>query len=300
MERFAHFDLNSNLMSVRENPYPYLVQGVLDLPEDFQRVIQALLKPEDSVNSILMLPTQLYLKRGGVPRQALLSTSRGLMHIEDGRPPIATYLLCESLLYVQHISILLYGRLEIVGEIDNKPVRLVAEYHTAGQELLKTALRRFLSLSYDTLNPDKTFVDQNDAILEKLSEQSFKFLNALRLDALQPGEQLLGYVFQPRIKEPFLHYFTRPIASASLFALTSQAVILIEESNATGASYGWVMTLSPRKVLLAVERRPMQEWEMLVVILLKGSLSEERSLILERKTALACFPSGQAKLQGRI
>jgi hypothetical protein len=119
------------LMSVRENPYPYLVPGVLDLPEDFQRVIQALLKTEDSVNSILMLPPQLYLKRGGVPRQALLSTSRGLMHVEDGRPPKATYLFGESLLYVQHTSILLYGRLEIVGEMDNKPVRFVAEYHSA-------------------------------------------------------------------------------------------------------------------------------------------------------------------------
>ena len=275
-------------MSVRENPYPYLVQGIVDLPEDFQRVIQTVLKSGDSVQSILMLPPQPYLKRGGIPRQALLSTSRGLMHVQDGRLPIATYIFGESLLYVQHTSILLYGRLEIVGEMDNKPVRLVAEYHTAGQDLLKTALSRLLRFSYDTLDPDKTFADQNDAILENLSDQSFKFLNALRLDALQPGEQLLGYVFQPRIRERVLRIFSRAIAPASLFALTSQAVILIEENNAAGASYGWVMTFCPRKVLLAVERRSMQEWEMLVVILLKGSLSEERSSILERKTAQAC------------
>ena len=275
-------------MSAREYPYPYLVQALVDLPEDFQRVIQALLNPRDSVNSILMLPPQPYLKRGGVRRQALLSTSRGLMHVEDGSPPVANYLFGESLLYVHHTSILLYGQLEVVGEMDNKPVRLVAEYHTAGQDLLKTALRHFLSLSYETLDPDQSFADQNDAILENLRDESFKFLNALWLDALQPGEKLLGYVFQPRIKERLMRYFARPIAPASLFALTSQAVILIEENKAKGASYGWVMTLCPRKVVLAVESRPMQEWEKLVVILLKSSLSEERNLILNRETAQAC------------
>lgn len=275
-------------MSARENPYPYLLQGIVDLPEDFQRVIQTVLKIGDSVQSILMLPPQPYLKRGGIPRQALLSTSRGLVHVQDGRPPIATYLFGESLLYVQHTSILLYGRLEIVGEVDNKLVQLIAEYHTAGQDLLKAVLRRFLGFSYDTLDPDKTFADQNDAILENLSDQSFKFLNALRLDALQPGEQLLGYVFQPRIRERVLRIFSRAIAPASLFALTSQAVILVEENKATGASYGWIMTFCPRKVILAVESRPMEERETLVVILLMSSLSTERNLILERKTAQAC------------
>lgn len=276
------------MMSLRENPYPYWVQGVDALPEEFLQVIRARLIPQDAVQSILMLPPQPYMKRGGIRRQVLISTDRGLLHIEEGKPPVATYVLAESLLYVHHTSILLYGRLEVVGEVDHKPVRLIAEYHTAGPDLLKTILRHFLRLSYGTIDPNKSFADQNDAILEMLGDQSFKFLNALRLDALQPGEQLLGCVFQPRIRERLLRYFSRPIAPASLFALTSQAVILIEENKATGASYGWIMTIRPRKVVLAVENRPLQEWEMLVVLLLNNRMSEARSLVLEKPAAQAC------------
>jgi hypothetical protein len=282
-------------MSVRENPYPYWVKGVDDLPADFQQVVQALLQSDDSIEIILMLPPQPYMKRGGIARQVLVSTARGLLRIEEGKPPVATYILAESLLYVHHTSILLYDRLEIVGEMDNKPVRLVAEYHTAGQDLLKTALRRFLRFSYDTLDADKTFADQNDAILENLSDRSFKFLNALQLDALQPGEQLLGYVFQPRISERLLRIFSRAIAPASLFALTSQAVILIEENKASGASYGWVMTLCPRKVVLAVESRPMQEWAKLAIILLKKNLNEERGLTVEKETSQTCVSLWQSQ-----
>ena len=224
------------------------------------------------------------------------------MHIEEGKPPIATYVLAESLLYVRHTSILLYGRLEVMAEADHKPVRLIAEYHTAGLDLLKTILRHFLGLSSGTIDPDKSFLNENDAILETLGDQSFKFLNALRLDALQPGEQLLGYVFQPRIKERLLYFFSRPVAPAALFALTSQAVILIEEDKAKGASYGWVMTFCPRKVVLAIESRPMQESENLVVLLLKNSLSEERNLILEKPIAEACVSlwSSQITIENSI
>ena len=256
--------------------------------DEFQQAIQRSLPPEDSVHSILMLPPQLYLKRGGVPKQALLSTTHGILHVQEGKSPVSTYVPSDSLVYVHHTSILLYGRLEVVGEVNNEAVHLVAEYHTSGQEHLKAALRHFLSLSYTTVKPNVSFADQNDAILEKLSDQSFKFLNALRLDALQPGEQLLGYVFQPRIQERLLRYFSRPIAPTSLFALTSQAVILIEENKASGASYGWVMTLCPRKVVLAVESEPLQEREKLFVILLKNNLSEERNLVLEKPIAQAC------------
>jgi hypothetical protein len=275
-------------MSVRENPYPYWVKGVDDLPADFQQVLQARLPSDDPIDTILMLPPQPYMKRGGIARQVLVSTARGLLHIEEGKPPTATYLLAESLLYVHHTSILLYGRLEIVCEFENKVARLVAEYHTSRQDLLQTILRHFLSLSYENVDSNKSFAEENDAIVETLSDKSFKFLNALRLDALQPGERLLGYVFQPRIKERLLYFFSRAIAPASLFALTNQAVILIEENKAHGASYGWIMTLAPRKVVLAVESKPMQEWAKLAILLLRENLNEERDLIVEKETAQAC------------
>jgi hypothetical protein len=113
-------------------------------------------------------------------------------------------------------------------------------------------------------------------------------MNGLRLYALQPGERLLGYVFQPRIKARFLRYFSRPVAPASMFALTDRTVVFVEEDKARGASHGWVISICPRKVVLTVESKPMQNWRKLSVLLLRNNISMERNLILEQETALAC------------
>jgi len=160
------------------------------------------------------------------------------------------------------------GRLELAGEVNGRLVHIVAEYNTVGQELLEEALNQFLRLSYESTHPDEYFQEQNDAMLDKLGTESFKFMNGLRLYALRPGERLLGYVCQPRIAQRFLRYFSRPIAPASMLALTNQAVILIEEDKAWGASYGWLITLCPRRYIVNIESRPNQEWREVSVRLL--------------------------------
>jgi hypothetical protein len=275
-------------MSERENKYPTRVQSVTDLPEGFQQAIQCSLKPDEQINSILMLPPQPFLKRGGVPRQVLLSTAHGILHVDDRKPTAATYLPGESLTYVRHTLVLLYGRLELTGEVDGKPVSVVAEYNTVGQELLDAALAQFLLLTYG-MNRSCSEPERGDkALLEKLGAESFKFMNGLHLHALGPGERLLGYVFQPRIRERLLRFFHRPIAPAALFALTDRAVVLIEEDKTRGASYGWVVTICPRKIVLDVEIKPMEKWHELSVALMRNKVRMERKLILENDTALAC------------
>ncbi len=274
-------------MAARENQFPYLVPGLADLPEHFQQVLQPVLKPGERVDSILMLPPQPFLKRGGVRRQVLLSLARGLLHVQDGQPPTVTYLPGESLLYAQHTLVLLYGRLELVGEENGKLLRMVAEYNTSGQALVDTALRQFLRLTYGANQVDDSTLEQNNLILKKLEAESFKFMNGLRLYALQPGEKLLGYVFQPRIAQPLLRFFHRPIAPASLLALSDQAVILIEENKASGASYGWVVTLCPRKTVTKIVNQPARAWRNISVHLLRNAVRAERNLILETRIAQA-------------
>lgn len=275
-------------MAARENQFPYAVKAPTELPEGFQQAVKSCLPAEESVRSILILPAQPFMKRGGVPRQALLSTTYGILHVRDGNPPTVNYLPAESLLYVHHKIILLFGCLEFAGEVHGEEVRIAAEYNTVGQYLLDAALRQFLQLNHGRIDLGAGIQEQNSHILNELGKESFKFMNGLRLYALQPGERLLGYVFQPRIKEPFLRYFKRPVATASLFALTDRSLILIEEDKARGASYGWVITICPRNVVLTVESKPMQKWQELSVRLLKNNVSVERNLILENEAAQAC------------
>jgi hypothetical protein len=275
-------------MAPRENPFPYPVKAVTDLPESFQIAIHSLEWPEEPIRSILLLPPQPFLNRGGVPRQALLLTERGILHVRDGDPPAANYLPAKNMLYVRQTLILLYGGIEFVGEANHELVRIVAEYNTVGQNFLTALLNQFLDLKYETIHLPETVFDQTNYLVDKLSEESYKFMNGLRLYSLQVGEELHGYVFQPRIRQRYLQIISRPIAPASLFALTSKAVILVQEDKASGASHGWLITLCPRDAVLAVESSPFKNWEKLRVLLQRGSFNEERDLMLEPEKAAGC------------
>jgi hypothetical protein len=278
-------------MAARENPFPYPLQSLTDLPEHFQQAVQQVLKPGEAVISILLLPPQPFLGHDGIPLQALLSTSRGLLHLQEmassGQLPNVTYVPGGTLLYAHCSLILLYGRLELVSEVDGSLVRMVVEYNTVGEYLLEAVLKQFLRFTYGWSEFEKSFDPQSKPLLETLEKKTFKFMNGLRLHALQPQEKLLGYVFQPRITQPFLHFFHRPIAPASLVALTDQAVILIEEDKARGPAYGWIVTLCPRKYVTEIECSPSKEWQVGRVHLQKNGMTEVRKLTLDNETALA-------------
>lgn len=275
-------------MANRENLFPYVLNALTDLPEGFQQAVQSVLPVGESIQSILMLPSQPYMKRGGIPKQALLSTTHGILQVRDGKHPTGKYLPANALLYVYHKLILLYGHLEVTGEVQGKPVRINVEYNTVGQYLIDAILHQFLRKGYNLVVPEANTQKQNDNILNELGRESFKFMNGLRLYALQPGERLLGYVFQPRIRERFLRFFNRSIAPNALFAITDQAVVFVEEEKARGASYGWVITICPKIVVQTVESQAMQKWYQLSVQLLRNRVNMERNLIFEHESALAC------------
>jgi len=274
----------------RVNPFPYPVQNLTDLSEPFQQTVQRSLKPDEQINSILMIPPQPFLKRGGTPQQALLSTSQGLLHIHEmvlpDQPPIATYLPGEAFLYARHSLLLLYGRLELMGEVNGSLVRMVIEYNTVGQPLLDAVLKQFLRFTYGWADTEKSYnPQQNKPLLDELGAQSFKFMNGLQFYALQPGEKLWGTVFQPRITQSVLHFFRRALAPASLLALTDQAVVLIEEDKARGAAYGWLITLCPRKFVAEIESKPTYQWSEVSLHLRRNGVNETRKLTLENETA---------------
>jgi hypothetical protein len=273
-------------MTSRENPFPAPVKSLTDLPESFQVAVDSLEWPEEPVHSILILPAQAYLKRGGVPRQALITTQCGILHVMDGDPPVATYLSADNMLYVRQTLVLLYGGIEFVGEANHQRVKFIVEYNSVGQNFLTATLNRFLGLRYEAVHTSPSAWDQTNYLLSRLEDQSCKFMNGLRLYALQPGEELLGCTFQPRIRKRYFHFITRPLAPASVFAFTSKAVILMEEDKAWGGSHGWVITFCPRDAVLAVESRPVPNGEELRVLMQQGHLTEERNLMFEVKAAL--------------
>ena len=77
----------------------------------------------------------------------------------------------------------------------------------------------------------------------------------------QPGERLLGFVFQPRIIQRVLGIFPRLAAPAALLALTENEILLIEEGRTNATSYGWFVTFCPRRYVTGVESTPHSEWQ---------------------------------------
>jgi hypothetical protein len=175
----------------------------------------------------------------------------------------------------------------LAGEVDGNLIRMVMEYNTVGQPFVDAVLRQFLHFTYKWSDGEKLLNSKSNSLLDFLEKESFKFMNGLRLYALQPGERLQGYVFQPRIAQPFLRFFHRAIAPSSLLALTDQSVILIEEDKARGAAYGWIITICPRKYVTEIECQPDRAWKTGSVYLQRNGVKEVRKLTLDNETALA-------------
>jgi hypothetical protein len=252
----------------RESQFPYRLENLADLPENFRRAAETKLPSGEAPQEILLIPPGTFYdapnKSGGAwnaPRQAAIFTTNGILHIleAEGDCP-ATYLPAADLLYAHHSLILLYGRLELVGVVNGALARVVIEYNTVGQYMIQPALNRFLGLAYGGTFTVAGVETQTETLLEQLQAQSYKFASGLRLYGLLPGERLLGTVFQPCITRPFLKIFRLPVVPNCLLALTDRAVIIIGEEKVGGAAYGWLVTLCPRQRVRGMGIRPGERW----------------------------------------
>ena len=105
--------------------------------------------------------------------------------------------------------------------------------------------------------------------------------------ALQPNDPLLGYIFQPRLIQPYLRLLRRQIAPAALLALTQNEVILIEEGPSSATRYGWYFTFCPRTCITGIDARPDEKTQDIQVHLKRASHLASRQIRLENNSALA-------------
>jgi len=279
----------------RRTEHPYRAKTVADLPGTLRQLAGQSLGPDEPANAIFVVPPQMFLRNwwGGlrhVPEQALLFTSQGVLHIQRAASPgqigQTTYLRGDQLVYAHLSLLLLYGRLELVGQLRGALVRIIVEYNTVAHDLLQPALHQFLRLAWGQAQAREN-EDRTDALLRDLEEQSLKFRNGLRHYALQSDERLLGFVFQPRITQRYWRLFHRLIAPAALLALTDHELIAIEEDRTTSAAYGWLFTFCPRVCVVGIEARPCEAWQDLHVHLARGGVAAERRVTVGNEAALA-------------
>ena len=277
-------------------PMPYAVSSLSDLPGSLQEAARHYLSPADRLVSIYVFPGRTHLKDmyrwENVSEQALLFTDTAVQHIQapassdqPARLPERRSLRATDLLYTRLSLILMYGRLELV---DKNLTRLAVDFNAAGFNIIQPGLQQLLetACARDSFaSPDGDLTKKH---LESLGELSYKFKNGLHLYGLLPGEQLLGFVFQPALWMRRWKLFPRKKSETTLLALTNKQLIVVEErASSRFPAYGWILTFHPRHAIKKIELAFKQPWHELAIGL-KGSagLNNDQRLALEAPNAL--------------
>ncbi len=271
--------------------HPYQVDSLSELPDSLQEPARQSLGTSERADSIFVVPAQVFSERWFgwryVPEQALLFTSQGVLHVQDSTRPDqiaqATCLCGADLLYAQVSLLLLYGRLELAGQITDEPGRIIVEFNTVGWHFLQPALQQLLRLAWGQTRIEIPAGARVDATPERLKTLPLKFRNGLRLEGLQQSESLLGFVFQPAVWATRYRFFHRQVSAATLLALTDREMIVIEEERkGRYAAYGWILTFYPLASIDEIRASPGRAWQELEVRLTRGAVALDRRILLEQ------------------
>lgn len=273
--------------------HPYSANGLAELPAGLQSAAQEALGPDTQPERIFIVPNQTFFQnwfsRRYVPQQALLFTAQGVLHVQEAvspdQPAQTTYLEAADLLYVQLRLLLLYGRLELAGKSKGDLARIVVEFNTVGTPRLLPALRRLVALAWEA---GAEIPVSREGTLPEFEDLPLKFKNGLRLYGLQPGERLLGLVFQPSLWERHGSLFRRQISANTLLALTNRDVVIVEEER-TGRKnpYGWILTFCPLACVKGFDASSGELWQELQLHLSRAGVAVDRPVTLERETVQA-------------
>jgi hypothetical protein len=250
--------------------YPCTLKSISDLPGELQSPFITSLLTDQTIQTIIVIPPQIQNMRYYVPRQALLFTNTGVVHviasIWPDQEPQGTLIKGSSILYMKVRLLLLYGLLEVEAQESDSPVRIGVEFNTVAWEMLSQPLHRLLQTSQPNASAHADIRENAPAAQKAMDALSFKFNNGMRIYAFLPGEGLEELVFQPgvnKIWELWPFQFRKPITADTVVSLTSNFVVTLQEE--LGKWYGWILTFFPRNKIIGMQSRPEGLYDELVV-----------------------------------
>ena len=276
--------------------HPYPVSDLTGLPASLQQAAQQALGPTEQPLSTFAVPAQSFLKnwfsQRHVPPQALLFTAQGVLHLQEAtspdQPAQTTFWRAADLLYIQLRLLLLYGRLELAGQTDGVLTKVVVEFNTVGTWLLLPGLRHLLRLTWAQAETEAPAAGLARVALPEFQKLPLKFKNGLQLYGLQPGEYLLGVIFQPGIWQHYRPFFHHQVSANTLLALTDHELIIVEEDRTGEQSpYGWILTFCPLASISRIETVRAETRPALQLRLARDGVVVDRQVTLEPETALA-------------
>lgn len=247
--------------------HAFRLNSVCELPPDLQGPSVAELVGRETIQTVLIFPPQIQRGWHYVPKQALLFTGTGIIHLlasiwPDQGPQVTCLKGC-GLLYVKATLLLLYGYLEIVAQGQDSPIRLGMEFNTVSWDSISAPLRGFLSLSKTAFGVPADQVTYCPSARQAFEKLSFKFFNGVQLYGLLPGEKLEELLFQEATWKRWFYFFRRPITADTLLLSSTNYLVLIQEDLKVRQS--WVITYIPRNGICRIQSRPNGLWNELLV-----------------------------------
>jgi len=236
--------------------HAFHLRDVCELPSELQGSSVATLVDREAIQSIIVFPAQIQRGWHYVPKQALLFTATGVMHllasIWPEQEPQVTCLHGGGLMYVKATLLLLYGYLEIVAQGQDSPVRIGMEFNTVSWDAISAPLWQFLGLN-------KTVASMSDQVIYSAEARRafemlpFKFFNGVQLYGLLPGEQVEKLVFEAGLTKRRLYFFRQPITADTLLMLTTNYMIVIQEDIRIKQS--WILYYIPRNSICTIQSK---------------------------------------------
>jgi hypothetical protein len=270
--------------------HPSILKGIADLPGELRSSALSTLASDETVRTIIAFPPQIQRGWHYVPKQALLFTPTGAIHITASiwpdQEPELTHVNASGLLYLRVSLVLLHGFLEIVAQGTASPARLGMEFNTVAWERLSRPLRQLLAVGAAALPTGRAAC--SPSALPAFEDLPLKFSNGVRIFALLPGEELEDLVFQPGLWNtrklwPFI--FRKPVTADTLLTLTSNFMVVIQEE--LGVAQGWIVSYIPRKSIVEIRNQPRGLCNELSVQLEQGNQAVELRLPLKSEAVEA-------------
>ena len=260
--------------------YPSILKNLSDLPGELQSPVIRSLATSGSIQTIIAFPPQIHRGWSYVPKQALLFTPSGMIHlmasIWPDQEPRVTTVTGGGIMYMKITLLLLYGFLEIVARGVDLPTRLSMEFNTVAWECLSPSLIQFLLATRDTLATMTDKIPYSPTTQQALENLPLKFSNGVRIYGLLPGEELEDLVFQPGAWSTWMRWlllFRRPITANTLLLLTSNYMVVMQEE--LHVAQGWIISYIPRSSIVDIQNRPRSQWNDITVQLQKGDQTAE-------------------------
>jgi hypothetical protein len=273
--------------------HPYLVDTIDALPESLWGAAKTALPPGAKVVRGLVVPPD-YRSEGvsdshPVPEQALIFTDSGVLYVQAGlkdeAAPSPMTIYPDTLLTLRSSHLLLYGRLELLGSVHSKPVKLDMEFNAIGWHLMDAEWRDLVgrAINVRPLTPEEERTEsEHDQVL--LQSVPAKFADGLRKYGLYTDETLLGTVFQPGIWSQTLALFEQQVTPNTLLALTDASALVLEEERALirkSEQYGLIITRIPRQAIADVQSAAQDSLQELIFLLARSGATAELRLLLE-------------------